>query len=57
MYHCYMVNEQEQTMKEFVAMVTPRTGGTEAVTIKGCSVEHVTSKLLEMGYLEVHWVL
>jgi Fe2+ transport system protein FeoA len=44
-------------MKEFVAMVTLRKGGTEAVTVKAQSTDNAKRKLLEMGYLEVHWVL
>ncbi len=44
-------------LREFVANVTLKNGGTESVTIRAHSAEEAAKKLLELGYAAVNWVL
>jgi hypothetical protein len=44
-------------MREFVASVTLKNGGTESVIIRAHTAEEATKKLLELGYASVNWVL
>lgn len=40
-------------IREFIATVTPRQGGTETVTVQARSVAEAVRKLVQLGYRNV----